>query len=69
MFKIWKLLNPIQSSESVSGDEVGQCEGNNRENEVGVLCEGEVSGASGNVRNMTRVRDDECFGDNAHAAV
>ena len=45
---------------------VGQCEGNSREDEVGVLCEGEVSGGSSNVRNMTRARDDECFGDNAH---
>ena len=83
MFKIWKLLNPIQSSECVSGDcsanrpnkspvcglEVVQCEGNNREDEVGVLCEGEVNGGSGNVRNMTCARDDECFGDNAHAAM
>ena len=42
---------------------MGQCEGNNREDEVGVLCEGEVSGGSSNVRNMTFARDDECFGD------
>ena len=45
---------------------VGQCEGNNREDEVGVLCQGGVSGGSSNVRNMTCARDGECFGDNAH---
>ena len=45
---------------------VGQCEGNNREDEVGVLCEGGVSGGSSNVRSMTCARDDECVGDNAH---
>ena len=45
---------------------VGQCEGNNREDEVGVLCEGEVRGGSNNVRIMTCARDNECFGDNGH---
>ena len=44
----------------------GQCEGNNREDDVGVLCEGVVNGGSSNVRNTTCARDDECFGDNAH---
>ena len=34
--------------------------------QVGVLCEGEISGGSSNVRNMTCARDDERFGDNAH---
>ena len=29
---------------------VDQCEGNNREDEVGVLCEGEVNDGSSNVR-------------------
>ena len=45
---------------------VGQCAGNNREEEVGVPCQGGVSGGSSNVRNMTCGRDGECFGDNAH---
>ena len=44
---------------------VGQCGGNNREDEVGVLCENEVSGGSSNVRNTACARDGECFG-NAH---
>ena len=44
----------------------GQCEGNNREDEVGVLCDSEVSGGSSNVRNMACARDDECFVDKAH---
>ena len=45
---------------------VGPCEGKNREDEIRVLCQGEVSGGSRNVRNMTCARDDECFGENAH---
>ena len=49
----------------VCGVEVGQCERNNREDEVGVLSVGEVSGGSSNVRNMTCARDDDDFGDNA----
>ena len=60
-------------SEPVSGDcsaksakQESSGEGNNREDEVGVLCEGEVSGGSSNVRKMTCARHDECFGDNAH---
>ena len=49
-------------------DVVGLCDGNNREDEVGVVCEGQIRGGSSNVRNMTCGRDDECFGDNAHKA-
>ena len=48
----------------VCGAEVaGQSEGNNRGDEVGVLCEGEVSGGSSNVRNIACARNDACFGD------
>ena len=36
-----------------------QAEGNNKEDEVGVLCGNEVNGGSSNVRNMTCVRDQE----------
>ena len=45
---------------------VGQCERNNREDEVGVLCEGEVSGGSSTVLNMACVREDVSFRENAH---
>ena len=54
-----------QTLRSQSWCSAGQCEGNNREDEVGVLCECEVSGGSSNVRH-TCARDHECFGDIAH---
>ena len=68
-------------SESVSGDcpanrpnkspdcgveVVGQGEGNNGEDEFGMLCKGDVSGGSINVRNMACVRDDESLRENAY---
>ena len=56
----WSANRPNKSP--VCGvDVVGQCERNNREDEVGVLCEGEINGGSSNVRNMGCARDDECF--------
>ena len=45
---------------------VGQCEGNSREDEVGVLCEGDVSGVSISVRNVACERGDESFRESAH---
>ena len=45
---------------------VGQCERNNREDEVGVLSVGEVGGGSSNVWNMTRARGDEPSRESAH---
>ena len=47
------------------GEEVGQCEGNSREDEFGVLCEGDVSGGSISVRNMACARESESWRENA----
>ena len=43
---------------------VGQCDGNNREDEVGVLCEGEVNGGSARCETWHAREMMNVFGDN-----
>ena len=58
-------IGPNRRTKSPACGVVGQCEGNSREDEFGVLCEDDVSGGSISVRNMACARDSESWRENA----